>query len=99
MFESTNWRVPAILLFHVAFLFLGVPLLSQTAPGQLGIFESQTDVGSVMPPGVIVYDPASKTYTISSAGENLWSTTDAFHFVWKKMSGDVSLTARYRFSN
>ena len=52
MFESTKWRVPAILLLPVALLFQGVPLLSQATPGKLGIFESQTDVGSVVPPGV-----------------------------------------------
>src|SRR5262249_2066269 len=30
-------------------------------------------------------------------GENMWSTADAFQFVWKKMSGDVSLTADISF--
>jgi Tol biopolymer transport system component len=51
----------------------------------------------VTPPGTLVYDPAQKTYTLTSAGANLWSTTDAFHFAWKKVSGDVSLTADINF--
>ncbi len=97
MFETPRWRVPALLLTSVAFLLQGMPLLSQATPVQLGVFDGQTDVGSVVPPGVAVYDPAAKTYAITSAGENLWSTTDAFHFVWKKMSGDVSLTADIDF--
>jgi hypothetical protein len=44
-----------------------------------------------------MYDPVAHTYTIASAGANLWSTVDAFHFVWKKVSGDVSLTADIDF--
>ncbi len=39
------------------------------------------------------YDAATRTYTISGSGENMWAATDAFHFVWKKVSGDVSLAA------
>ena len=37
--------------------------------------------------------PRSKTYTITGSGENMWSAADAFQFVWKKISGDVTLTA------
>mgnify|MGYP001136101653 FL=1 len=72
-------------------------LLSQTRGGSFGIFEGSTDVGSVTPPGTLAYDPAAGTYTIAAAGANLWSTADAFHFVWKKVSGDVSLTADIAF--
>jgi TolB protein len=97
MFETTMGRLPVILLSSAALLLQCVPLLAQATSEKLGIFEGQTDVGSVVPPGVSVYDSASNTYTITSAGENLWSTTDAFHFVWKKMSGDVSLTADIEF--
>jgi TolB protein len=63
----------------------------------LGIFEGQSDVGSVTPAGTLVYDAAEHTYTIAAAGANLWSTVDAFHFVWKKVSGDVSLTSDIDF--
>jgi hypothetical protein len=67
------------------------------ATGSLGIFEGQSDVGSVTPPGNLVYDSTAGTYTITAAGANLWSTVDAFHLVWKKVSGDVSLTADIDF--
>ena len=63
----------------------------------LGLFEGQSDVGSVTPPGTLVYDPGAQAYTITAAGANLWSTVDAFHFVWKKVSGDVLLTADIDF--
>jgi TolB protein len=65
--------------------------------GSLGIFEGQSDVGGVTPPGNLVYDPTAGTYTITAAGANLWSTVDAFHYVWKKVSGDVSLSADIDF--
>ena len=85
------------------FLFLGIAgslsansLLSQ-GPGRLGIFEGQSDVGSVMPAGSAHYDRAKDTYTIASSGANIWSTVDGFHFVWKKISGDASLTADIEF--
>ncbi|MGB9287562.1 MAG: hypothetical protein WCC31_02580, partial [Terracidiphilus sp.] len=61
--------------------------------GPLGIFESQSDVGIVHPAGTASFDAASGLYSIASSGANLWSTTDGFHFVWKKGSGDLSLTA------
>jgi TolB protein len=70
---------------------------AQTASSALGIFDGQSDVGAVTPPGAAVYDPATGAYTLTSAGANLWGTTDAFHFAWKKISGDVSLTADIDF--
>jgi hypothetical protein len=38
-----------------------------------------------------------KAYTIHSAGYNIWYTRDEFRFLWKKMSGDVSLAADATF--
>ena len=75
---------------------LAASLSAQTS-SSLGLFEGQSDVGAVTPPGTAVYDPASGTYTLTAAGANLWGTTDAFHFVWKKVSGDFVLTADIAF--
>lgn len=62
-----------------------------TAP--IGIFEGHGDVGKVLHSGSATFDHASKTYTLSGSGENMWSTSDSFHFLWKKASGDLSLAA------
>jgi TolB protein len=62
-----------------------------------GLFESHADVGSVLHPGTLEYDPAQGTYTVGGSGENMWSTADAFHFVWKKVTGDASLAANISF--
>jgi hypothetical protein len=70
---------------------------AQAPSSPLGIFEGQSDVGSVTPAGAVAYDAAKNVYAISAAGANLWSTIDGFHFVWKKVSGDVALTAEMNF--
>jgi hypothetical protein len=59
----------------------------------IGIFEGQSDVGSALVPGSASYDAATGAYTINSAGYNIWYTRDEFRYLWKKMSGDVSLAA------
>ena len=66
---------------------------STTCAVPLGVFEGQTDVGSAVAPGRASYDEASGRYTIVSAGYNVWYTRDEFRFLWKRMSGDVSLAA------
>jgi len=71
--------------------------LARSSAQAVGIFEGHNDVGTVLHPGSVEYDAANKTYTISGSGENMWLSTDAFQFVWKKMSGDVSLTADISF--
>jgi TolB protein len=78
-------------------IVVGVTFLSTVVSGQLagpvGIFESHADVGTVLHAGSVEYDAAQHTYTIAGSGENMWSVADAFQFVWKKVSGDVILTA------
>ena len=59
----------------------------------IGIFEGQSDIGSALVPGNASYDAATGQYTIHSAGYNIWYTRDEFRYLWKRMSGDVSLAA------
>lgn len=63
----------------------------------LGLFEAHGDVGIVSKPGSVEYDGTTKSYTVGGSGENMWFATDAFHFVWKRAKGDVSLAADVRF--
>ena len=64
---------------------------------QIGQFEQQSDIGNVLHPGSASFDSAVGTYSISGSGENMWAMADAFHFVWKKISGDVSFTSDVTF--
>src|SRR5262249_44945222 len=63
----------------------------------LGIFEEHTDVGTVLHSGSVGFHPEAQTYTVAGSGENMWASRDAFQFVWKKVSGDLALTADISF--
>jgi TolB protein len=85
-----NARISIVFLTFLAAL----PAAAQTPPG---IFESETDIGTLSHPGASEYDAAKKTYTLTSSGENMWADEDDFHFVWKKVTGDITLTADISF--
>ena len=61
------------------------------------MFEGHGDVGTVLHAGGVEYDDAGKRYTVAGSGENMWFAKDAFHFAWKKASGDLSLAADVGF--
>src|SRR5438093_4245037 len=81
----------------VGLLFLATSLLR--AQNSIGIFENHSDVGTVLHAGTAFFDSAKHTYTLTGSGENMWTTHDEFQFVWKKVSGDVELTADVSFAN
>jgi WD40 repeat protein len=68
-----------------------VGLPAQTEP--VGIFTGHQDVGTVLHAGSAEFDAAHNTYAVAGSGENMWFASDNFHYVWKKVSGDVALTA------
>jgi len=70
---------------------------STGAATPVGIFEGHGDVGTVLHLGSVEYDAAKQSYTMAGSGENMWFTGDAFQFAWKKVSGDVTLTADISF--
>ncbi len=78
-------------------LTLSVTIISATGlsaqSATLGIFEGQQDVGVILHPGSAVYDASTGTYTLTGSGDNIWWAEDDFHYVWKKVSGDFSLSA------
>jgi regulation of enolase protein 1 (concanavalin A-like superfamily) len=83
-------------LLAIVVLFMSAKLASADSTG-LGIFSHQQDIGNVAKPGSVDFDPAGGGYLIAGGGGNIWYTNDAFHFVWKKMSGDFTLTADVKF--
>jgi hypothetical protein len=66
---------------------------TRTITEPIGVFDGQSDVGGALVPGSAGYDAGAGRYTIISAGYNVWYTRDEFRFLWKRMSGDVSLAA------
>jgi TolB protein len=63
----------------------------------VGAFEDHGDVGVTPKAGSVEYDAGARTYRITGGGANMWAATDAFQFVWKKVSGDVALSADVEF--
>ena len=63
----------------------------------IGIFDAQSDIGGAVAPGSAGFDATTGEYTIRSAGYNIWYTRDEFRFLWKRMSGDLSLAADVNF--
>jgi hypothetical protein len=64
-----------------------------TRADNLGLFEGHSDVGQCSKPGSVVFEPATGSYLVAGGGANMWSTNDAFHFVWQRVSGNFSLQA------
>ena len=80
-------RMPLRLL--PALLF--IPLATLRA-GPLGEFETATDVGQISLAGTSTYDAASGQYRITGSGANIWAKEDGFHFLWKKLAGDLAFS-------
>ncbi len=88
-----------LLLLCCGLLLSGSSVLSQNNQPtyKYGLFEDARDIGTVKHPGSVEYDAAKKTYTVAGGGENMWATTDAFHYVYRRISGDVSFAADINF--
>lgn len=87
-----KWRRAAhVFLSSMVFAVSVGAVLAQT--NNLGIFTSEGSVGPTPPGCKAHYDAAKGEYTITGGGANVWAAADAFYFVWKKVSGDVTLTA------
>jgi acetyl esterase/lipase len=74
-------------------------LPSRTFDAPIGLFEGQADIGSSTVMGSATYDAVTGRYTLNSAGYNIWYTRDEFRYLWRKMSGDVSLAANIAYPN
>ena len=84
------------------FILLSVCLIvhigsAQAEDSKTGLFRNNGDIGTVALQGSVEYNEINKSYTVVGGGENMWFTLDAFHFVWKQVSGDVSLASDIRW--
>jgi RimJ/RimL family protein N-acetyltransferase len=68
-------------------------LIAQTG---IGVLDAQSDIGTAKA-GSGRFDREQQTYLVEGSGRNMWADSDAFHFVWKKMSGNFILSARAHF--
>jgi catechol 2,3-dioxygenase-like lactoylglutathione lyase family enzyme len=47
--------------------------------------------------GSVAFSPATGEYRVTGGGGDIWGTSDGFYYVWKKMEGDMAITADVRF--
>lgn len=64
---------------------------------RIGIFQGASDVGVNPRAGSATFDDASGQYRITGGGANIWGSTDAFHYVYNQVSGDMTITASVAF--
>jgi TolB protein len=88
----------ALAALVTAAAFAGCTTTTMEKPS-LGTFEAQGDIGDTAFKGSASYDAATKTYSVTGGGANIWYAADAFHYVWKKMpAGDLHIAADISFA-
>jgi TolB protein len=74
-------------------IFTLIFVLTTSLPAApVGIFEESADVGTITLKGSSAFLPDKNQYRISGSGKNIWFMEDAFHFLSKKVSGDLVFT-------
>jgi TolB protein len=63
-----------------------------------GIFDADSGISETQKHGGVEFNPANGEYRVTGAGGDIWGATDGFHFVWKKMSGDMAIDANAQFT-
>ncbi len=77
--------------------FAFIVLIAAIARADIGAFEKSADVGTIKLPGKVEFDKEKDTYRITASGENIWGKADAFHFLYRKIAGDIALTTDIEF--
>ncbi|MEJ2053012.1 MAG: hypothetical protein P8X42_03745 [Calditrichaceae bacterium] len=75
-------------------LLIPILILWHCRPQQGNLFKNSGDIGKCNLAGSVKYNPEKNLYVISGSGYNMWYTTDAFHFTWSEVSGDLKLSAK-----
>lgn len=98
---STGWRTATFVLVLAGFApHPASRAAAQQAGPALGLFSGSLDVGtpSTIGAGSASHDAQKEAYVVSGGGANMWGTADQFHYLWKKVSGDVTLAATIEFT-
>jgi regulation of enolase protein 1 (concanavalin A-like superfamily) len=70
-------------------------VLASFAPGKIGLFEKNTDVGNPKLTGSSVYNAGKKEYTLKGGGYNIWFERDEFQYLFRHISGDFTVTGDF----
>jgi TolB protein len=84
-----RWLCFGVALLCTCLEARGACLTQADPPGE---FEGSTDVGKIELPGSAEFDKTTHAYRITGSGANIWGNSDAFHYAWRKVSGDLVMT-------
>lgn len=91
--ESFQTALSFLCMVFVVIFFTGSDVSAQS----FGIFDNSSDVGIVTHAGSARFIQSGNEYQISGGGENIWGEKDAFQYLWKRASGDMSLATKIRW--
>ena len=86
---STNAVVP---------LLLGCAVAALGFTSASGVFEKDTSVTVGSLSGHADFNPSSGEYSLTSAGGEIGGKSDGFHYLWKRVTGDVAFNADAHFT-
>ncbi len=95
--HAPGFRVRFTRILSAVFAALALANVVSATPADLSLFSGHSDIGEIKHPGAVAYDRTNGVYTVGGSGVNMWFKQDAFHYVWKKMSGDFALAADIDF--
>ncbi|MBV6433192.1 MAG: Protein TolB [Bryobacteraceae bacterium] len=84
-------------MYHLLIALITI-LPAPAGAEKIGIFEASADAGNTGIRGSAEYDARAGTYRVTGSGQNMWAAEDGFHFVYSRVSGDVSLTAQLEWA-
>jgi TolB protein len=70
-------------------------MATTNATSPLSVFEHNGDVGAVHLPGGAYF--GEDGLVVTGSGHNMWLDRDEFHFVWREVEGDWSLSTTAHF--
>lgn len=79
--------VVAIFLLSVSFI----------AMKRIGVFQQSADIGNPKLTGSSTYDKKAKEYRLRGSGYNIWFERDEFQYLFRKVSGDFTVTTDFEF--
>lgn len=84
--------------FHstlLIFSIIGNVVFAQSK--DFGFFDGREDIGNPNLKGTYSYNTNTQEYTMGGAGINMWENSDQFNFLWKKITGDFTISATVKF--
>jgi len=79
-------------------LWLGCALAALCFASPLGIFEKDTSVSLGQFAGHADFNPSTGEYSVMGAGGEIGGKADGFQYLWKRVTGDVTVNANVRFA-